>query len=128
MESQTVNLLSLTTAFNTPKENKMKLNDVINSTDRHVFHEIGDGWIPLVKEMAVKIKNVVVVDNKATPPPFGFKKINSPADVLSGSSNLVNSQVAVMNNGSLSILRQLFISLISNTRSCAHPSSPPCPI
>lgn len=34
----------------------MKLDEVINSTDRHDFGEIGEGWILLVKEMAIQMK------------------------------------------------------------------------
>jgi len=35
----------------------MKLDEVINSTDRNYFYEFGGGWISLVKEMAIEMKS-----------------------------------------------------------------------
>src|ERR1043165_4046962 len=64
-----------------------------------------------VKLVLENAKRTVV--SKAIAAPFGFKKQSSPAEVLSGSSKRLNSQVAVTNKGMLLIFLYPWICEIS---------------
>ena len=67
---------------------------------------------------------VVIID---AAPPVVFQKTFSPAEILIGLSNLENSQVMVINRGSVFSFLNPFICGISKNLSAAKPSSPPCP-
>ena len=67
------------------------------------------------------------VVSSETAPPKGFSRSNSPAVTFVGSSCGPKEQVAVINKGNLLALDNALISVLVNTRSCVHPSSPPCP-
>jgi len=64
------------------KLDDMSLNEVINSTERHAFHEIGDGWIPLVKEMAVQIKKCLEKNYPNSVNEFEFTQIKEKFGTL----------------------------------------------
>ena len=73
-------------------------------------------------------KTTRVVVSKAMPPVFGLNNIFSPKELTTGLSYGAKSQVAVINNGSLLGLFQLFTMSWSMTTSSASLFDPPCPL
>ena len=102
------------------------LNDIRSKSSSSLYeNKYSSKTVLKVIPTLTNICLVVVI--KATAPPLGFQKVNSPAVGLNGLSNLVYSQVTVTKQLSLHTLPTSCASGFSKIRSTAKPSSPPCP-